>query len=67
MIKFLLKLKLTLISNVENTLKKNHLKKIILARKIFMIIKIVVVDESSDSAIHTVYKRIKGMKGYKMT
>jgi len=23
--------------------------------------------ESSDSAIHTVYERIKGIKGYKMT
>ena len=23
-------------------------------------------DESSDSAIHTVYERIKGIKGYKM-
>ena len=25
------------------------------------------LDESSDSAIHTVYERIKGIKGYKMT
>ena len=25
------------------------------------------LDESSDSAIHTVYKRIKEIKGYKMT
>ena len=23
--------------------------------------------ESSDSAVHTVYERIKGIKGYKMT
>jgi len=25
------------------------------------------LDESSDSAIHTVYERIKGIKGYKKT
>ena len=28
---------------------------------------VLVLDESSDSAIHTVYERIKGIKGYKMT
>jgi len=32
-------------------------------RKILLLL----LDESSDSAIHTVYERIKGIKGYKMT
>ena len=32
-----------------------------------MTVPLLLLDESSDSAIHTVYERIKGIKGYKMT